>query len=93
MASPWHKYDDNNTMAQKGRKALNDTAPRGKYQTPTGDIDSPYENADREADINRRTRPSDPSKVAEDRALFKKSGAIAPYSRVGRELQLEKRKK
>lgn len=27
MASPWHKYDQINTMAQKGAPALNDTAP------------------------------------------------------------------
>lgn len=30
MASPWHKYDGINTMAQKGQAAPNDTAPRGR---------------------------------------------------------------
>ncbi len=29
MASPWHKYDGINTMAQKGERALNDTAHPG----------------------------------------------------------------
>jgi hypothetical protein len=28
MASPWHKYDGINTMAQKGQAASNDTKPR-----------------------------------------------------------------
>jgi hypothetical protein len=28
MASPWHKFDSINTMAQKGERAPNDTAPK-----------------------------------------------------------------
>lgn len=44
MASPWHKYDGINTMAQKGAKAPNDTAPSmrpgggGRFQKLEGEL-------------------------------------------------------
>lgn len=36
MASPWHKYDGINTMAQKGHAEPNDTAPGLKKKAAAG---------------------------------------------------------